>query len=116
MPMMTSQISKSMDFTKTQKSRYLKNKALFFFQIKKTIHTSRANCQRFIRKTLKCFSLNMNLESRLKGVPNYFRNLYLGKSDFKSMHCFLFKLYSLPCSILPENAWGHKCQIEMFCE
>ena len=32
---MASQILKSVDFTKAQKSRYLENKTLFFFQIKK---------------------------------------------------------------------------------
>ena len=42
MPMMTSQILKSVDFTKTQKSRYLENET-FFLQIKRFInHTSRA--------------------------------------------------------------------------
>ena len=35
MPMMTSQILKSADFTKTQKSRYLENVTVFFLQIKK---------------------------------------------------------------------------------
>ena len=40
---MTSQILKSEDFTKTQKSRYLKNETLFFLRIKKFInYTSRA--------------------------------------------------------------------------
>ena len=40
--MMTSQIWKSADFTKTQKSRYLENKTLFFLQIFKFInYTSR---------------------------------------------------------------------------
>ena len=40
--MMTSQKLKSMDFTKTQKSRYLENKT-FFLQIKKFInYTSKA--------------------------------------------------------------------------
>ena len=40
--MMMSQISKSVDFTKTQKSTYLKNRT-FLFQIKKIInYTSRA--------------------------------------------------------------------------
>ena len=44
MPMMTSQILKSVDFTKIQKPRYLENKILFFLQIKKLItHTSRAS-------------------------------------------------------------------------
>ena len=43
MPMMTSQIFKSVDFPKTQKSRYLENETLFFLQIKKFInYTSRA--------------------------------------------------------------------------
>ena len=38
MPMMMSQILKSVDFTKTQTSRYLKNKKLFFLWIKKFIN------------------------------------------------------------------------------
>ena len=37
MLMMTSQILKSIDFAKTQKSRYLENKILFFLQMKKFI-------------------------------------------------------------------------------
>ena len=40
--MMASQILKSMDFTKTQKSRYLEEEKKIFFQIKKFInYTSR---------------------------------------------------------------------------
>ena len=35
MSMMMSQLLKSVDFTETQKSRYLEKKALFFLQIKK---------------------------------------------------------------------------------
>ena len=43
MPMMTSQILKYVDFTKTQKSKYLRNETLFFLQIKKIFnYTSRA--------------------------------------------------------------------------
>ena len=43
MPKMTSKILKSVDFTKTQKLRYLENGALFFLQIKKFInYTSKA--------------------------------------------------------------------------
>ena len=43
MSMMTPQILKSMDFIKTQKSRYLENEKLFFLQIKKfNNYTSRA--------------------------------------------------------------------------
>ena len=42
MPMMTSLILKSLDSTKTQKSRYLENET-FFLQVKKFInHTSGA--------------------------------------------------------------------------
>ena len=37
MPMMTSQILKSVDFTRTQKSKYLENET-FFLQIKKFIN------------------------------------------------------------------------------
>ena len=45
---MTSQILKSVDFTKTQKSRYLENKT-FFLQIKKFInYTSRATLRQKI--------------------------------------------------------------------
>ena len=38
MLMMMSQILKSMDFTKTQKSRYFENKTSFLFQTKKFIN------------------------------------------------------------------------------
>ena len=38
MVMMMSQILKSVDFTKAQKSRYLENELLFLFQIKKYIN------------------------------------------------------------------------------
>ena len=37
--MMTLQILKFADFTKTEKSRYLKNKTLFFLQIKNPLIT-----------------------------------------------------------------------------
>ena len=37
MLMMTSQILKSVDFTKTQKSRYLENETLFFFKKKNSL-------------------------------------------------------------------------------
>ena len=37
MPVMTSQILKSVDFTKAQKSRYVENELLFFLQMKKLI-------------------------------------------------------------------------------
>ena len=39
MPMMTSQIFDSADFAKTQKSKYLENKTLFFLQIKNSLMT-----------------------------------------------------------------------------
>ena len=43
MPMTMPQILKSVDFPKTQKSRYLENKTLFDLQIKEFInYTSRA--------------------------------------------------------------------------
>ena len=43
MSMMTSHILEFVDLKKTQKSRYLENKTLFFLQIKKFInYTSRA--------------------------------------------------------------------------
>ena len=43
MSIVTSQISKSVNFTKTHKCRYLENETLFLLQIKKFINnTSRA--------------------------------------------------------------------------
>ena len=39
--MMMSQILKSVNFTKIQKSRYLKNEALFFLQIKNFINKAK---------------------------------------------------------------------------
>ena len=47
MSLMPSQISKSVDFTKTQKYVYLENKVLFFLQMKKFInYTSKTVCQK----------------------------------------------------------------------
>ena len=44
MSIMTSQILQFMDFTKTQKSKYLESETLLFLQVKKFInYTSRAN-------------------------------------------------------------------------
>ena len=50
MPMMTSQILKSVDFAKTQESRDLEKEAKFFLQIKKFInYSSRATlCQNIV--------------------------------------------------------------------
>ena len=61
MPMMTSQILKSVYFTKTQKSRYPENETLFFsLQINKFIHcTSRATSW---QKKQFCSGGNSNLE------------------------------------------------------
>ena len=61
MLMMTSQVLKSVDFTKTQKSRYLENET-FFLQIKKFInYTSKATLLQknsFVAEvTFKCGSL-----------------------------------------------------------
>ena len=38
MPMITSQVLKSVDFTESKKSRYLENETLFLLQIKKFIN------------------------------------------------------------------------------
>ena len=52
MPMMTSQILKSMSFTEAQKSRYLENETLLFIQIKKKIinYTSQDGKNSFVAK------------------------------------------------------------------
>ena len=54
--MMTSQILKSVDFTKTHKSRYLENETWFFLQIKKIIiiNTSRATLLQNIVGSFSC--------------------------------------------------------------
>ena len=63
--MMTSEILKFMNFTKTQKARYLENETLFFLQIKKIInYISRATLLQkknsFVSEvTFKC---NFNLD------------------------------------------------------
>ena len=52
--MMMSQILKSLDFTQTQKSRYLENKTLLFLQIKMFInYTSRAKNSFVVEVTFK---------------------------------------------------------------
>ena len=51
--MMTSRVWKSVDFTKTQKSRYLKNKT-FFLQIKKIISYKSGATLGFKRNKHKC--------------------------------------------------------------
>ena len=60
--MMTSQILRPVDFTKAQKSRYLKKETLFFLQIKKFInYTSRAT---FLQKN------SFAAEVTFKNVPH----------------------------------------------
>ena len=49
MPVIASQVLKSVDFTETQKSRYLENKTLFLLQIKKNsliIHQGLLYCKK----------------------------------------------------------------------
>ena len=61
--MTMSQILKSVDFTETQKSRYLENETSFSFPIKKSIgYTSRAT----LRQKQSCSGGNRN--SRLKAT------------------------------------------------
>ena len=63
--MMTSQILKSAGFTKTQKSRHLKNETLFFLQIKKFInYTSKNRKNSFVvlEVTFKGLSLSFDLQ------------------------------------------------------
>ena len=63
MLMMTSQILKSVDFTKTQKSRYLNNETLFFLQIKKIInYTSSTTKKSFAAEVTFKYIYNMSAE------------------------------------------------------
>ena len=62
--MMTPKILKSVDFTKTQKSRYLENETLFFLQLKKIInYTSRATFM-----TKNSFVAEVNFNTLVPGV------------------------------------------------
>ena len=64
MLMMTPKILKSVDFTKTQKSRYLENETLFFLQLKKIInYTSRATFM-----TKNSFVAEVNFTTLVPGV------------------------------------------------
>ena len=64
MLMMTPKILKSMDFTRTQKSRYLENETLFFLQLKKIInYTSRAPFM-----TKNSFVAEVNFNTLVPGV------------------------------------------------
>ena len=75
MPMMTSQILKSVDFIKTLKSKHLERKIIFFFQIKRFINcTSRA--ANFLHKHThkkKRFVAEVTLEERknVRRIKNY---------------------------------------------
>ena len=65
MSVMASQILKSVDFTKTEKSRYLENETSFFLQIKKFInYTARATLLQknsFVAEAT--FKLSLDLEN-----------------------------------------------------
>ena len=64
MLMMTPKILKSVDFTKTQKSRYLENETLFFLYLKKIInYTSRATFM-----TKNSFVAEVNFNTLVPGV------------------------------------------------
>ena len=58
MPMMMSQILNSVDFTKTQKSRYLENETLIFFQIKNSLITHQG-----LLYGKKSFAVEVNFET-----------------------------------------------------
>ena len=69
MPMMTSQILKSADFTETQKCTYLKNETWFFLQIKKIInYTSKAT---LLQKNSFAAEITFNLYIRWHILRSY---------------------------------------------
>ena len=65
MSMMTSQILKFVDFTKTKKCRYLENETLFFLQIKKSLITHQGllyGKNTFVAEVIvKLFNININI-------------------------------------------------------
>ena len=64
--MMMSQVSKSVDFTKTQTSRYLKNETLNFLQIKKFIdYKPSANLPEVTFNNIFSFICFINLNTKI---------------------------------------------------
>ena len=91
MPIMISQILKSVDFTKAQKSRYLENKILFFLQIKNVSITIPCTHllypAHFSLQLALCNTLNV-IRTKISHVIGQFPKFRLKNSKF---------------SILPEN-------------
>ena len=82
MLMMTSQILKSVDFTKTQKSWYLENEALFFLHIKKFINyilraTLWQNNSFSVEVTLEVSYIQKNNSQKMEVFKNF------GSRDFQ---------------------------------
>ena len=80
MPMMMSQILKSVDFTKAQKSRYLENKILFLLQIKKMDITK--PCTHLFYPAL-CNTLNV-IRTKMLHVIGQFPQIQIER--FKVVH------------------------------
>ena len=77
MPMVSSQVFKSVNFTKLQKSTYLENKTLFFLQIKKLIsYTSRATLWQnsFVAEATFKTNKNRGCKSKTKSKVTVIKN------------------------------------------
>ena len=96
MPMTTSQIWKSADFTKRQKTRYFENKAIFFLQIKTFINCAlRATLW---QKIVLLRSEPLRLRTRLSVNATILKTLtspVRSRINFIHLFALLFLLYKI---------------------
>ena len=136
MPLKTSQILKSVDFTKPQKSRYLKNEILFFLQIEKmgitkpcthlhpanlSLHPALCNTLNVIRTKILHIIEQFPKNSKLSILTENWHAWSLEGADLESALRFLkfqpqnqflgkFGSKNSKLSVLPEN--GHTWYLE----
>ena len=87
MPIITSHILKSVDFTKALKSRYLDNEALFFFKQKNSLITHQRLLHCFVAEaTFNTGNRGLNLKSTLCTLcPVSLFNIFSGYLHFDAL-------------------------------
>ena len=104
-PMITSQTLKSVDFTKTQKSRYIENKTLFLLQMKKLIYYR--SSATLLQK--KYFSGGKAVVRRCSVKQVFLEIFQKSQENICSWVSFLIKLQGLrPATLLKKRLW-HSC-------
>ena len=99
MPMVTSQILKSVDFTKTLKQKYVENATLFFLQIKKLInYSSRATFKQVT------FKQNFTVDPFLEAYTD-FRNLFLKNTRLLTSSVYILGYF--PRLLTPQRFLHH---------